>query len=58
MLFIAAKLLEPYEEQARERQGTRTDIKVNLPESEKQQARDEVAREAGIYGKSVQEIID
>ena len=37
-------------EDAKERQGTRTDIKVNLPESKKGQARDKLAAKAKISG--------
>ena len=40
-------MLEPYEEDAKDRQGTRTDIKVTSPESKKV-AEDEVVQEACI----------
>ena len=58
----AAKLLEPYEEAAKERQkehgktapGKAKTLVATLPEVNKERARDEVAKEVGISGRSVQ----
>jgi hypothetical protein len=46
------KPLEPYEEDTKDRQRTKTDFKVTLPESKKGQAEDEIVKEAGISSRT------
>lgn len=41
---IAAELVNAFAEEAKQRQGTRTDIKASLPESSKAQAREQAAK--------------
>jgi len=50
---IAAELLPEYEEEARQRQGTRTDLGANLPESEKGRAREKIAKQWSVSARYV-----
>lgn len=43
-----------FEASAKERQGTQTDIKANLPESKKQQSRDDAANAVKVSARSIQ----
>jgi hypothetical protein len=49
---LAERKREMLEKRARERQGTRTDIKENLPESDRGQVRDQLAEQVGVSGKT------
>ncbi len=51
--MIAARCKGVYEEEAKERQGARTDIKENLPECSKGQARDKAGKALAVSGKTV-----
>ena len=52
-----ASVLEPLiAAKAKERQGTRTDIKETFPESEKQQTRDKLGKIAGVSGKTIDKV--
>lgn len=51
--MCAARARELYEQQAKERQGKRTDIQDNCPESPKGQARDAAGKAFSVSGRSV-----
>ena len=53
--MLAADLQPLYAKAAKERQGTRSDIKAKLPESEKRQARDDAAKVMGVSLRLVQD---
>ena len=60
MAMVAAALLEPYEKEAKEEQGKRTDlepnIRANLPQSKSApKATDKAAKDFGISGRSVRD---
>lgn len=52
--MVAARLKPIYEEEARKRQGTRTDLQANLPESDRGQARDKAAAALNVSPRSVE----
>lgn len=55
--MCAGRLISYYAEQAKERQGTRTDIKENLPEClNKGQARDQAGKDFGVSGKRARKL--
>ncbi len=51
--MIGDKARAWHEERAKERQGTRTDIKETLPESSKGQARDAAGKAVGVSGRTM-----
>lgn len=52
--MIAARIKPIFEEEARGRQGQRTDIKANLPESDYRQSRDDAAQAVNVSPRTVQ----
>jgi protein gp37 len=57
--MVAAALLEPFEKEAKERQGERTDLKenlrANLPQSKNPKATDKAGEALGVSGRLVRE---
>ncbi len=52
--LVAAKCKEHYEKEARERQGTRTDMVANLPQSEQGKWREQAAKDYNVSPRSVE----
>ncbi len=52
--MVGARIKPLFEEEARERQGRRTDIRANWPESENRRARDDAAAAAHVSSRSVE----
>ncbi|WLD13116.1 hypothetical protein [Planctellipticum variicoloris] len=51
--MIAARIREIYDRQAKERQGSRTDIVANLPQCDTGKARDKAGEAVGVGGSRI-----
>jgi hypothetical protein len=52
--MIGGRIKQVFEAEARERQGTRTDLRANLPEGEEGRARDKAAAAVDVSPRSVE----
>jgi N6-adenosine-specific RNA methylase IME4/ParB-like chromosome segregation protein Spo0J len=52
--MVGARIKPMFEAEARERQGTRTDLQANLPESSRGQSRDQAASAVNVSARSVE----